>query len=520
MSAVELSEGQILAGKYRVERMLGSGGMGVVVAAVHIELDHKVAIKVLRSDFASNASVAERFRREARAACKIKSPHGAHVLDVGTTEDGLPYMVMEYLDGNDLAEELERTGCFSVEQAASFVLQAADAIAEAHHSGIIHRDLKPANLFLAARGETKAVKVLDFGISKSLTDTNPQSPALTHTQALIGSPMYMSPEQLDSPRTVDERTDIWSLGVVLYELVSGHPPFMAEGIAGLIKQIVSEEPAPLSSLGIEAPAEFEAIIHKCLAKKRDNRFASVNELAQALAPYASAPMSAYQIAATTRRIGQLPQMELAESTTSPKAVEPSVASLTQAASLPGQNRETVTEWGGGSPPRQRSKVLGRWLWAGGAMTALAAVGAFFMLGPSDISPTDGANAMQPVPENEHTVATPSVRDVTSQHGGSGGVGGEYEGAGAATAPPHVPTVRSLASNPLPSAEGADAEGADAEGPQNAAPNVTASPNAPPGNSVDESVPTAIQPPTKQRPRPSKPKAPASSGDITDFGGRR
>lgn len=292
MSADELSEGQILADKYRVERVLGSGGMGVVLAATHVQLEQRVAIKVLRRDFAESEAIAERFRREARAACKIRSPHGARVLDVGTTDDGLPYMVMEFLHGHDLSAELEHKGQLSISEAASYVLQAGDAICDAHDESIIHRDIKPANLFLTERGGFRNVKVLDFGISKSLHESAPGVAALTHTQALVGSPMYMSPEQLDSPRTVDARTDIWSLGVVLYELVSGSPPFLADGIAGLIKRIVADAPPPLSDFGVDAPPEFEEIILRCLAKNREDRYATVRELMAALAPFApDSPLS-------------------------------------------------------------------------------------------------------------------------------------------------------------------------------------------------------------------------------------
>jgi serine/threonine-protein kinase len=292
VSADELSEGQILADKYRVERVLGSGGMGVVLAATHVQLEQRVAIKVLKRDFAESEAIAERFRREARAACKIRSPHGARVLDVGTTDDGLPYMVMEFLHGHDLSAELEHKGQLSISEAASYVLQAGDAICDAHDESIIHRDIKPANLFLTERGGFRNVKVLDFGISKSLHESAPGVAALTHTQALVGSPMYMSPEQLDSPRTVDARTDIWSLGVVLYELVTGSPPFLADGIAGLIKRIVADAPPPLSDFGVDAPPEFEEIILRCLAKDREDRYATVRELMAALAPFApDSPLS-------------------------------------------------------------------------------------------------------------------------------------------------------------------------------------------------------------------------------------
>ena len=224
--------GDVLAGKYRVERVLGSGGMGVVVAAMHLTLQERVALKFLLPEGAKKEETVTRFLREARAAAKIKSEHVARVSDVGTLESGAPYLVMEYLDGSDLSALLRRDGPLPPRDAVEYVLQACEALAEAHAVGIVHRDLKPANLFLARHaGGAPRIKVLDFGISK-LTARDPSmppdDPSMTRTRAWLGSPLYMSPEQMRSARDVDTRTDIWALGVILYELLSGKPPFDGE----------------------------------------------------------------------------------------------------------------------------------------------------------------------------------------------------------------------------------------------------------------------------------------------------
>ena len=205
MSAPDVAgvrEGEILAGKYRVDKVLGVGGMGVVVAAYHIELDQRVAIKFLLPEVLDHGEAVARFAREARAAVKIKSEHVAKVTDVGKLENGAPYMVMEFLDGSDLSQWLTQRGALPVEQACEFVLQACEAIAEAHALGIVHRDLKPGNLFVIRRADgVLSVKVLDFGISKTASGPGSGSAgAMTKTSALMGSPLYMSPEQMQSSR--------------------------------------------------------------------------------------------------------------------------------------------------------------------------------------------------------------------------------------------------------------------------------------------------------------------------------
>jgi serine/threonine protein kinase len=274
--------GQVLAGKYRIDRVLGQGGMGVVVAATHMHLDQKVAIKFLLPDALANADVVMRFQREARAAVKIQSEHVARVIDVGALENGAPYMVMEYLEGIDLAQRIAEQRALPVDEVVRFLLEACEALAEAHNAGIVHRDLKPANLFLAKRADkTAAVKVLDFGISKQSLGAGG---GMTGTQAVMGSPYYMSPEQLMSAKHVDNRADIWSLGIVLYESLVGMPPYMGDTMPEIVAQILSAPAPSVRAHRPDVPPEVDAIVARCLAKDPNARYRDVGELASALAP--------------------------------------------------------------------------------------------------------------------------------------------------------------------------------------------------------------------------------------------
>lgn len=286
--AMGVLPGDVIVGKYRVERILGQGGMGIVVAAVHIHLDERVAIKLLRPEGAAKGEAAERFMREARAAVKIKSQHVAKVLDVGVMADGLPYMVMEYLEGRDLGEELDRNGPMPEAVAVDYVLQACDALAEAHKRGIVHRDLKPSNLFLSKNQKPPIVKLLDFGVSKFkdnslLANT---SPSLTAEAALLGTPYYMSPEQIRSAKDVDERADVWALGVILYELISGRVPFDGESATGVLAAICGDKPKPLHEVCKTVSADVSEIVGACLAKNLEERMPNVRELVRALASVA------------------------------------------------------------------------------------------------------------------------------------------------------------------------------------------------------------------------------------------
>jgi eukaryotic-like serine/threonine-protein kinase len=273
----------VIAGKYRVERILGKGGMGVVVEARHIKLDDRVAIKFLLPEFAGHAEASARFLREAKAARRIKSEHVAHVIDVDTLESGAPYMVMEFLDGQDLAHLLER-GPLPISDAVDYVIQGCEAIAEAHMHGIIHRDLKPANLFLTQGPDgSPTVKVLDFGISKS---TEGAVDNLTRTTAMMGSVQYMSPEQMRQTKSVDARTDIYALGISLYEMLTGKAPFVAQTPMEFCGQVLHGTPLSLGSMRAEVPEALAYVVHRAFARDRDHRYASVADFVMAIAPFA------------------------------------------------------------------------------------------------------------------------------------------------------------------------------------------------------------------------------------------
>ena len=279
-------EGEVLAGKYRVDRVLGVGGMGIVVAAHHVQLDTKVAIKFLLPSMLRNQEVIGRFAREARAAVKITSEHVARVLDVGTLETGAPYMVMEFLEGGDLGTWLHERGPLPIEQAIDFVLQATVAVADAHGVGIVHRDLKPPNLFCVRRSDgNQVIKVLDFGISKVSDFGSQPGMAATKTSAVMGSPLYMSPEQMQSARDVDAQADVWALGVILYELLTGTTPFSGDSYAEVAIKVATAPYAPLRSFRPDAPLGLEAVIGKCLEKDKRLRYPNVAKLALGLAEF-------------------------------------------------------------------------------------------------------------------------------------------------------------------------------------------------------------------------------------------
>lgn len=279
-----LEPGTIVGGKYRIDGLLGTGGMGIVLSATHLELDAPVAIKVVRDDFAANEAIVSRLLFEARAVARMQSVHVVRVLDVARLPNGAPYVVMEKLRGADMAALLERRGTIPVGEAIGYILQACEGLSEAHSIGIVHRDLKPENLFLAVRPEGVVLKILDFGISKDLGSSirEERRTTLTKGGAAIGSPSYMAPEQIRAEPNLDARADIWSLGTILFELLTGRCPFEAETVALMYQKVLNEDPPSLLDFVPDAPRELNTIIRLCLQKDADDRFQTVQELIAAL----------------------------------------------------------------------------------------------------------------------------------------------------------------------------------------------------------------------------------------------
>ncbi|GAC1520157.1 MAG: hypothetical protein NVS3B10_21610 [Polyangiales bacterium] len=289
--------GDTIDGKYALIRVLGTGGMGVVFEAEHLRLKQRCAIKMLSPSSLREADIIHRFEREARASAVLKSPHVTRVTDVATTEDGVPYIVMELLVGRDLDGELQAHGHLPYPLAVDYVLQGCAAVSEAHAAGIIHRDLKPGNLFLAQDPDGVMVKVLDFGISKMIEDDS----KLTSAGMTMGTPLYMSPEQLRSAATVDARSDIWSLGVILYELLCGQTPF--SGSSTQIAAAIVSEDAPDLAKRCAIPPELGAIVHRALRRAPAERFPSVTDLMSALIPFAPPDSLGVAVAAQLWRRG-------------------------------------------------------------------------------------------------------------------------------------------------------------------------------------------------------------------------
>jgi eukaryotic-like serine/threonine-protein kinase len=352
----------VLADKYRIERELGRGGMGIVVSATHLQLEERVAIKFLLPELAHDPTLVARFLREGRAAIKIRSEHVVRVRDVATLPGGTPYMVMEYLQGKDLEELLEEQGRLSAELAVDHVLQATEALAEAHALGMVHRDLKPANLFLAHRADgSPCVKVLDFGITK-VTDTNDVANFdSTNASIVMGSPRYMSPEQMRSAREIDARADIWALGVILHELIAGTAPFDGATMPDLLAAILQDPPPPLRQHRPDAPQGLEAIIARCLEKDPAARYADVAELTEALAPFgsASARVSAERVSRVIRprtaSDGRTPAPIVRTTIPSVSDLRPDPASSAVTVTV----SATATAWGAtGAPTRSKLRTVG------------------------------------------------------------------------------------------------------------------------------------------------------------------
>lgn len=285
-ASIPAQPGETISGKYQIERTLGMGGAGMVVSARHLTLGQNYAIKFLLPNAAHNPHDVQRFKREMRMAARLTSEHATRVMDAGELQDGSPYLVLEYLEGQDLGATVHMAGPLPVTEAVGYLLQVCEAVAEAHCIGLIHRDLKPANFFLSHRCDgSPLVKVLDFGIAKYLIDSEAQDMSLTQTRALLGSPVYMSPEQVRDAHSADPRSDIWSLGISLFELLTNTVPFCGDTVTGVAAAIASDPLPKLSLYRPDVPLKLARVLEKCLEKRPENRYQTVGELAQALLPF-------------------------------------------------------------------------------------------------------------------------------------------------------------------------------------------------------------------------------------------
>jgi hypothetical protein len=483
----DVREGDVLAGKYRVDKVLGVGGMGVVVAARHLQLDTKVAIKFLLPGMLASPEAVSRFAREARAAVKITGEHVARVFDVGTLETGAPYMVMEFLEGGDLAAWVQQRGALPVETAVDFVLQACVAVTEAHSLGIVHRDIKPANLFCIRRADGQlTIKVLDFGISK-VTDLGGSGPGMsvTKTSAMMGSPLYMSPEQMQSSKDVDGQTDIWALGVVLYELLAGQVPFNGETLPEVCVKIATQHPPPLHTFRRDVPDGLKDVITRALEKDRARRYRTVAEFAMALGAFAPrrARVSLDRIAGMASAAGVAtgglpspPEASMADTTAAPGTMSPF------GHTAPGRTA-TDTRTGGKRP----------WIFLGGAAAVAGIVALGVVVGRpasrSDVAAPVSAAVAPPPQAAAQIAALPAENVLTART--------------PPEAPPEAPVPTATTSAAMPAAPPATSKTAPLHPGPHAHPGAVATPVMP------SPAPPAPAPPPTAAPPPSPPPAPAA-----------
>jgi serine/threonine-protein kinase len=325
-------EGTLLSGRYRVLRLLGVGGMGTVYLVEHVEIRRQFAAKLLSSEYAGSRTTIERFMKEARMVASIRHPHVIEIIDFGHTDDGMPFFVMELLEGEDLADVIKREQRIAWPHARDILLQTLDALAAAHALGIIHRDIKPQNIFCVARpGAEPFIKLLDFGIAKAIHPASSDE-RLTQTGAIMGTAHYMSPEQANG-EPLDPRTDLYSTGVVGFELLTGDVPFDAYGFVGVLAKVLSEDVPAMASIspGVDVHPKVEAVIRRAMAKDPDERFASAEEFAAAIQrlPIEFAPVRRRAgtwlgagMLAVAGMVGAITAITLARSETETTSLEP------------------------------------------------------------------------------------------------------------------------------------------------------------------------------------------------------
>jgi eukaryotic-like serine/threonine-protein kinase len=362
------SPGELIAGKYRIRRVLGIGGMGVVFAAQHEMLGEEVALKLMLADAMQGEDAVVRFVNEARSAAKVKGEHVVRVLDVAVLDDGRPYIVMELLEGVDLGQLLETSGPLAPETTVDYLLQAMEAIAQAHAKGLVHRDLKPSNLFLATQPDgARVIKVLDFGIAKA-SKVGPHALALTKTKALMGSPVYMAPELIRNSKDAGQQSDVWALGVTAFELLAGRTPFEGETVGELLLAIVEQAPPEVHALRRGIAPELGAVVACCLEKDRSRRYKTVVELARALRAFASpaGASSVDRVAAAFDRAGassasgpDVARQAAVSSELAPTRVHPVAADPGSERLVPAVAGRTNAAWTGSRPAPTSARP--RWL---------------------------------------------------------------------------------------------------------------------------------------------------------------
>jgi serine/threonine protein kinase len=419
--------GDVVAGKYRIEKVVGEGGMGIVYAAHHLVLDKRVAMKLVLVDALRGEELVERFVREAQAAARLQSEHVVRVTDAGALENGMPFLIMEYLEGCDLAALLDLEGPLAATDVADYMLQALAALAQAHAAGIVHRDLKPANLFLAVRDDGgNLVKVLDFGISKQQPGTA-RWKELTG-KALLGTPAYMSPEQLRSSKSVDARADLWSLGVVMYELLTAKTPFDGDGPGELFAAILETTPAKVRTHRAELPEAWDDVVGRCLARDANDRFQDAAELAVALAPLGSGRVAhlvesiEHACARSVRMLSKTDSalvaaaVKAANTSLPPPRVSPEWERVPKSHATPTfVTDKTIFAGVVPSRPRTPRRRITVGSWAAFAAVLVVAVAAFagrgsFRASPTSAQPPLAAAASAPAEEPEAGVAAPRAPD--------------------------------------------------------------------------------------------------------------
>jgi eukaryotic-like serine/threonine-protein kinase len=420
--------GDMIADKYRVVEVIGRGGMGVVLAAEHVQLQERVALKFLKLDTETPKEFQQRFVREAQVTARLRSEHVARIRDFGVLPEGTPYMVMELLEGIDLRKAVRQLGRLPLDKTLDYVVQACEGLAEAHAAGIVHRDLKPSNLFLTRRSDgSDLIKILDFGVAKMVQDVDRDE--LTSAGMLLGSPRYMSPQQLRGSHDVDARADIWSLGAIMYEMLAGRAPFLAQTTAALcVKILGNEPPASISAQHSDVPPEIEAVILACLERELDKRIPDVATLAKRLAKVAKLPWldeAALRVGAVLERSTMLQTGSHSTASSKlprPPALAPLLMEGEQISTMPSSIAEldasSPSPATSRAPPRKRTVAL----IAAVAAVLVAGAGAFFAVQHSSeqapaIPPSTSAPALLAPSSPQQSVSaavvpTPSVASAT------------------------------------------------------------------------------------------------------------